>query len=142
MQRSAQNRVASEVEKSLLTRAASGDQQGMTELFDRYSTLVYSVALRVLNDPGHAEDVMQEIFFQIWRNPDAFVAGRGSLGAWLAVMARNRAIDALRQRRPTDQIDEVVLATEADLSSDIERSQDCSKRYAARAAKFRRARIL
>ena len=59
MQRSAQYRAASEVEKSLLARAASGDQQGMTDLFDRYSSLVYSVALRVLNDPGQAEDVMQ-----------------------------------------------------------------------------------
>lgn len=127
MQRSAQYRAASEVEKSLLARAASGDQQGMTDLFDRYSSLVYSVALRVLNDPGQAEDVMQDIFFQVWRNPDSFVSGRGSLGAWLAVMARNRAIDALRQRRPTDPVDEVVLATEADFSSDIERSRIMDK---------------
>jgi RNA polymerase sigma-70 factor, ECF subfamily len=122
-QRSLQNRAASEAEKALLTRAGSGDQQAMTELFDRYGSLVYSVALRVLNDPGQAEDVMQEIFFQVWRNPDAFVSGRGSLGAWLAVMARNRAIDALRQRRPTDQIDEVVLPAQADFSSDIDRSR-------------------
>ena len=98
-----------------------------TELFDRYSGIVYSVALRVLNDPGQAEDVMQEIFFQVWRNPDKFVSGRGSLGAWLAVMARNRAIDALRQRRPTDPVDEVVLATQVDFSSDIERSRMMDK---------------
>lgn len=65
----------------LLTRAKGGDQRAMTELFDQYSSMVYSVALRVLNDPGQAEDVMQEIFFQVWRNPNSFVAGRGSLGA-------------------------------------------------------------
>ena len=70
---------------------------------------------------------MQDIFFQVWRNPESFVSGRGSLGAWLAVMARNRAIDALRQRRPTDPVDEVVLATEADFSSDIERSRMMDK---------------
>ena len=85
-------------DESLLTRAKGGDKQAMTDLFDRYSGMVYSVALRVLNDPGQAEDVMQEIFFQVWRNPHAFVAGRGSLGAWLAVMARNRAIDSLRRQ--------------------------------------------
>lgn len=95
----------------------------MTELFDQYSGMVYSVALRVLKDPGQAEDVMQEIFFQVWRNPDAFVAGRGSLGAWLAVMARNRAIDALRRRRPTDSVDDVVLASSSDLGSEIERNR-------------------
>ena len=95
----------------------------MTELFDRYSRLVYSVALRVLNDPGQAEDVMQEIFFQVWRNPDSFVSGRGSLGAWLAVMARNRAIDALRRRRPTDPVDEVVLTAKGDLASEVEQNR-------------------
>jgi RNA polymerase sigma-70 factor, ECF subfamily len=111
----------------LLTRVKDGDQQAMTELFDRYSGMVYSVALRVLNDPGQAEDVMQEIFFQVWRNPDAFVAGRGSLGAWLAVMARNRAIDSLRRRRPTDSVDDVVLASSSDLGSEVERNRMMEK---------------
>ena len=111
----------------LLTRAKGGDQQAMTELFDRYSGMVYSVALRVLNDPGQAEDVMQEIFFQVWRNPNAFMAGRGSVGAWLAVMARNRAIDSLRRRRPTDSVDEVVLASSSDLGSEVERNRMMEK---------------
>ena len=88
---------------------------------------MYSVALRVLNDPGQAEDVMQEIFFQVWRNPDSFVSGRGSLGAWLAVMARNRAIDALRRRRPTDPVDDVVLVAKGDLASDVEQNRMMEK---------------
>jgi len=110
-----------------LTRVEGGDQQAMTELFDQYSGMVYSVALRVLKDPGQAEDVMQEIFFQVWRNPDAFVSGRGSLGAWLAVMARNRAIDSLRKRRPTDSVDDVVLASNSDLGSEVERNRMMEK---------------
>ena len=110
-----------------LTRVKGGDQQAMTELFDQYSGMVYSVALRVLKDPGQAEDVMQEIFFQVWRNPNSFVAGRGSLGAWLAVMARNRAIDALRRRRPTDSVDDVVLASSSDLGSEVERNRMMEK---------------
>jgi RNA polymerase sigma-70 factor (ECF subfamily) len=111
----------------LLTRTKGGDQQAMTELFDQYSGMVYSVAMRVLNDPGQAEDVVQEIFFQVWRNPNAFVAGRGSLGAWLAVMARNRAIDSLRRRRPTDSVDDVVLASNSDLGSEVERNRMMEK---------------
>jgi RNA polymerase sigma-70 factor (ECF subfamily) len=99
----------------------------MTELFDQYSGMVYSVALRVLKDPGQAEDVMQEIFFQVWHNPNAFVSGRGSLGAWLAVMARNRAIDSLRRRRPTDSVEDVVLASPLDLGSEVERNRMMEK---------------
>jgi len=108
-------------------RTKGGDQQAMTELFDRYGSMVYSIALRVLNDPGQAEDVMQEIFFQVWRNPNAFVAGRGSLGAWLAVMARNRAIDSLRRRRPTDSVDDIVLVSQTDIGSDVERNRMMEK---------------
>ncbi len=91
-------------------------------LFDRYSGIVYSVALRVLKDSAQAEDVMQDIFIQIWKKPSAFVSGRGSLGAWLAVVARNRAIDSLRRRRPTDSVEDVVLASSTDLASESERN--------------------
>jgi RNA polymerase sigma-70 factor (ECF subfamily) len=65
---------------------------------------------------------MQEIFLQLWRNPEAFVHGRGSLGAWLVVVARNRAIDVLRRRKPTDSVDEVVLASPCDISAEAERN--------------------
>lgn len=94
----------------------------MTVVFDRYAGLVYSVALRVLSDSGQAEDVMQEIFFQLWRNPDRFSSLRGSLGTWLVVVARNRAIDQLRQRRPSEPVDEVALASPTNLASEAERN--------------------
>ncbi len=119
--------VAPSVDGVLLGRVRTEDQGAMTELFDRYGSMVYSVALRVLNDPSQAEDVMQEIFFQVWRNPNAFAAGRGSLGAWLAVMARNRAIDALRRRRPTDSVDDVVLVSRSDIGLEVERNRMMEK---------------
>jgi len=109
-------------EKSLIDRVRVREQQAMAEIFDRYAGLVYSVALRVLNDSGHAEDVMQEIFFQLWRNPDSFSSSRGSLGAWLLVVARNRAIDQLRQRRPAEPVDEVLVASTMNLQSEAERN--------------------
>jgi RNA polymerase sigma-70 factor, ECF subfamily len=63
---------------------------------------------------------MQEILFQVWRNPNSFVQGRGSLGAWLVVVARNRSIDFLRRRKPTDSVEDVVLAGDCDLASEAE----------------------
>ena len=107
---------------SLLALVQSGDEQSMASLFDRYSKLVYSVALRVLRDPAAAEDVLQEVFMQIWRNPDSFTAARGSLGGWLAIVSRNRSIDALRRKRPTTDIDDVPIASSYTLADEAERN--------------------
>ena len=112
---------------ALLERVMSNDQTAMTDLFDRYGGLVYSVALRVLNDSAQAEDLMQDVFFQVWKKPDAFVQGRGSLGAWLAVVARNRAVDVLRRRKPSDSVDDVVLASSINLASEVERTRMMDK---------------
>lgn len=95
----------------------------MGALYDRYSPVVYAVALRVLGDTGAAEDVLQDVFMQLWRNPSAFDASRGSLGAWLAVIARNRAIDALRKRKPESDLDHVVVSVEPDLTEEADRSR-------------------
>jgi RNA polymerase sigma-70 factor (ECF subfamily) len=94
----------------------------MASLFDRYSKVVYSVALRVLRDPASAEDVLQEVFMQIWRNPNGFIATRGSLGGWLAVVARNRSIDALRRKRPSEQVEDMALASNYNLADEAERN--------------------
>lgn len=98
------------------------DQQAMAQIFDRYSSMVYSVALRVLRDTGQAEDVMQEVFFQLWRNPDAYIQTRGSLPAWLLVVTRNRSIDLLRRRKPTDSTEDVVLTAKTNLAAESERN--------------------
>ena len=107
---------------ALLARMGNGDENAMEDIFRRYSGAVYSVALRVLHDTGQAEDVMQEIFLQLWRKPGAFVQGRGSLGAWLVVVARNRAIDLLRRRKPSDSVDDVVLASPINVADEAERN--------------------
>jgi RNA polymerase sigma-70 factor (ECF subfamily) len=95
----------------------------MGALYDRYSPVVYAVALRVLGDTGAAEDVLQEVFMQLWRNPGAFDSSRGSLGAWLAVITRNRAIDALRKRRPENDIEDVIISVEPDMARDADRAR-------------------
>jgi RNA polymerase sigma-70 factor, ECF subfamily len=112
---------------TLLSSIRSGDEHAMAELYDRYSSIVYSVALRVLGDTAAAEDIVQEVFMQLWRSPDAFDASRGSLPGWLAVIARNRAIDSLRKRRPESDINEVVVSIEPDLAGGVEwkRALEC-----------------
>jgi len=112
---------------ALVSGVRAGDEGAMTVLYDRYSSVVYSVALRVLGDTGKAEDILQEIFMQLWRNPGAFNAARGSLGAWLAVIARNRSIDMLRKRRPETDISDVVVSVESDLADATERGRAVEK---------------
>ncbi|HLH36849.1 MAG TPA: sigma-70 family RNA polymerase sigma factor [Alloacidobacterium sp.] len=106
----------------LLTRISQHDEAAMALLFDRYAKIVYSVALRVLHDPSEAEDVMQDVLMQVWRGASSFIVGRGSLMGWLAVVARNRAIDVLRRRHPSDPVDEVILPTSVDLAGEAERN--------------------
>lgn len=110
-------------DKDLVSRVRAGDQDALGALYDRYSALVYAVGLRVLADSPAAEDVLQEVFMQLWRNPARFNATRGSLGAWLAVIARNRAIDALRKRRYESDIEDTVVSVEPDLVSEADRSR-------------------
>jgi RNA polymerase sigma-70 factor, ECF subfamily len=111
----------------LVSAVRSGDDQAMAQLYERYSPIVYSVALRVLGDTAAAEDILQEVFMQLWRNPDVFDASRGSLPGWLAVIARNRAIDSLRKRRPETNISEVIVSIEPDLASGAEWSRALEK---------------
>jgi RNA polymerase sigma-70 factor, ECF subfamily len=109
-------------DSALLTRIGQRDENAMEDLFRRYSGVVYSVALRVLHDSGQAEDVLQEVFMQLWRDPTVFVQQRGSLGGWLVVVARNRAIDLLRRRKPTDSVEDVVLASSVNVAEEAERN--------------------
>jgi RNA polymerase sigma factor (sigma-70 family) len=77
---------------------AAGDESALAGLFDRYGALAYGVALRVLGDPGRAEDAVQDAFLKLWRGAAGFDAHRGTLRSWLVTAVRNRSIDMLRGR--------------------------------------------
>ncbi len=93
--------------------ARERDVSALDRLYDRYSRLVYSLVLRVLQQAASAEEIVQDIFLQLWRNAHLYDADRGPLQPWLLTLARNRALDFLRlkrekQRRREDVLDDVV----------------------------------
>lgn len=84
--------------EALLRRLAAGDHEALGEFYDRYAGMVNALALRILRDAADAEDVVQEVFVQVWRQASRFDASRGSPEAWLCTVARTRALDRLRRR--------------------------------------------
>jgi RNA polymerase sigma-70 factor (ECF subfamily) len=92
---------------SLLERIQQKDEGALSVLYDRYSGLVYSEANRILRDVGAAEEILQDLFYQVWKTAERFDAARGSLAGWLVVAARNRAISKLRRKSgKTEELEE------------------------------------
>jgi RNA polymerase sigma-70 factor, ECF subfamily len=84
--------------ESLLRRLAAGETAALGEFYDAFAGLVNGLALRILRDAADAEDVVQEVFLQVWRQAARFDPTRGSVEAWLCIIARTRALDRLRRR--------------------------------------------
>jgi len=80
----------------LVRRLKVRDPKAMSDLYDRYGRLAYSLICRVVRNPSAAEDLLQETFMRVWNRVGSFDAERGALGPWVLAVARNRAIDYLR----------------------------------------------
>ena len=93
----------------LIRAIAEQDEASLAELYDRYRSLCYALALRVVRDQGRAEDVVQDAFLSVWRKAGSFTPGRGSVRTWLTSVVRNRAIDIVRARRESTADDEPTL---------------------------------
>ncbi|MGH9788693.1 MAG: sigma-70 family RNA polymerase sigma factor [Candidatus Acidiferrales bacterium] len=118
---------------ALVRRVEAGDEAALASLYDRYANLVYSVAFRVLRDKPAAEEILQDIFYQLWRTADRFDPARGSLPGWLLVAARNRAISRLRRspafgpNAPADDPARLEVALPFNLESAVAQRQAMSK---------------
>jgi RNA polymerase sigma-70 factor (ECF subfamily) len=103
----------------LLRRIAAGDREAFADFYDQHSTLMFSVAVRVLNDPNEAEDVLQETFVQIWEKAGSFDPQLGKASSWVATMTRNKAIDRIRAAQRRSRLNdeagaELAITQEAD----------------------------
>ncbi len=83
----------------LLAAMARGDKAALAGLYDQLSGPIYSLAYRMLGDAGEAQDLVQDIFLQVWRTAATYDTGRGSVFSWMATLTRNRAIDRIRMRK-------------------------------------------
>ena len=90
----------------LADRIRSGDAEALGELYDRHASRALATALRVVGGRDEAEDVVHDAFVAVWRKIDRFDAQRGSLRGWLMTVVRNRAIDRVRARRVTVDVDD------------------------------------
>jgi len=104
----------------LITRMAQGDRSGLEQFYDRYAQLVFNLVMRILRNRPDAEEVLQEVFLQAWRSAARYDPSRGSAEAWLIMMARSRAIDALRKgRRAPDRPEAAPLPEVPAPSADV-----------------------
>jgi RNA polymerase sigma-70 factor, ECF subfamily len=100
--------MGSDSDLELAEALAAGQVEALAELYDRYGALAYSVAVRILGDPGRAEDVVQDAFLKLWRGAARFDSRRGSLRTWVITAVRNRSIDYLRGRSAHERLEREI----------------------------------
>ena len=110
-----------DADRATVDRMARGDSSALGDLYDRHARAIYSLAVRMLADAAEAEDVVQDVFTQAWRQATRYDAARAPVVAWLMIMTRARSLDRLRRRRSR------IAATELDASTPHPRDPDASQ---------------
>lgn len=118
------------LDAALLARLLQKDVSAFEQLYERHSRLVYGLVLRILRQAATSEEVVQDVFLQLWRNANHYDSSRGPFVPWLLTLARNRALDQLRlkserQRRLEDQTQQMPSVFAA---PDYERALDEKRR--------------
>lgn len=88
---------------ALVKRIGEGDEQALASLYDRYAGLLTSLSRRILHDPSDAEETLQEVFVQVWKQAARYDSRRSSVSTWLVLITRSRSIDRLRSRQVKDR---------------------------------------
>ncbi len=113
-------RATSSIDPALLANIVKGDQQAFSQLYDHSSTMLYTLAFRILGSRDEADELLQDVYLEVWRKVARYDVGRGTPIAWLITLTRSRAIDRLRARtsrgqNSTASLDAAVSSTVADL---------------------------
>ncbi len=90
--------VTSMIDPTLLARVVKGDQQAFSQLYDHSSTLLFTLAVRILGNREEAAELLQDVYLEVWRKVSRYDVGRGTPVAWLVTLTKSRAIDRLRAR--------------------------------------------
>ena len=99
-----------ERDSELLRRIAGGDRAAFAEFYDLYSSLFFSLAVKILNDQKEAEDVLQDVFVQVWEKAGTYDPKLGKASSWAMTFIRNKAIDRIRASQRRSQLVENALA--------------------------------
>jgi RNA polymerase sigma-70 factor, ECF subfamily len=89
---------------SLIEQIIQRNQAALSQLYDRYARIMYAVALKMLGSPEEAEEVVLDVFAQVWKTGNAYRAERGRVDGWLFMMTRSRTLDRLRARQRRDKV--------------------------------------
>jgi RNA polymerase sigma-70 factor (ECF subfamily) len=110
---------------ALIQKIVQRDESALAALYDRYASLLSSLLNRILRDTQASEEILQDVFFQLWMNAAQFDPARGSLPGWLAVIARNRAISRLRRHTPSagEELRETTVIVPVNLENAITQQQ-------------------
>jgi len=103
-----------ERDRRLIHAVARGSGDAVAELYDRHGAAVYGLSLRVLGQPDLAEEVVQDVFAQVWREAGRYDANRSTVAGWIVMLTRTRAIDRLRARRARPDVTAAVPERHAD----------------------------
>jgi RNA polymerase sigma-70 factor (ECF subfamily) len=89
----------SEEDRELVARMSAGDDRALSRFYDRWSRSVYAMVVQLVRDPDDADDVVEDAFYQAWRQASRYEPSRGAVSTWIITIARSRALDRLRSRR-------------------------------------------
>jgi RNA polymerase sigma-70 factor (ECF subfamily) len=116
-------------DSALVARCAGGDEGALAQLYDRYSSVSFGLAMRIVRDAALAEDVVQEAFLAVWRGASRFDESRSKVSTWLLSLVHHKAVDLVRREEARPKAageDAPERPDDADVARDVVRADDAA----------------